>query len=57
MLAELGVLMGLLREGPGPVSDSFASFWDPFSPTGLPHPDMILGYMSSLLVTFYAMHG
>ena len=37
----LGILVGLHILEMGAVSDSFACFWNPFTPTRLPHPALI----------------
>lgn len=41
--------------GAGAVDYSFDCFGDPFSPTGLPHPDLIRGVVLSLIAIYYAM--
>lgn len=35
-------------------SDSFVCLWDPFPPTGLPHPALIWGFVPSLTASCYA---
>ena len=37
------------------VSDSSACFWDPFPPTGLPHPSLIRGFVPALIVVYCIM--
>ena len=39
----------------GSVFDSLACSWDPFPPTGLPCPALILGFVSGLVVSCYAV--
>lgn len=34
----------------GGISDPFACSWDFFPPTGLTHPELIEGFVSSLIV-------
>jgi hypothetical protein len=37
----LSVLVGFLTVGAWAAADAFACLWDPLSPTGLPHPDLM----------------
>jgi hypothetical protein len=53
MVVLLGILVGFPTMGMGNVSDYFACAWDPFSPTGLPHPVLIWRFVPSLIVTCY----
>ena len=57
MVVWLDVLVGLLPVGIGAVSDSFACFEDPFSPTGLPRPGLTWGFVLSLTITCHAVFG
>lgn len=57
MAVYLGVPVGPLTGGVESVSDSFACFWDPFPPTGLPYPALIWGDVSNFTITWYTMFG
>lgn len=50
-------MLGLLMVEDRGVFEPFACSWDPFSPTGLPPPALILGSVPSLFVNCYSIFG
>jgi len=54
IIVWFGLLVRLLTVGTGAVSDSFANFWNPFPPDGLPSLALKQDEVPSPIATWYA---